>query len=328
MAREWPAGVDVSELGGLAVVRSERAGLSQQPNLLTVVGSGSHLYWFIFNRQGRLFTWQDCPLPFSFTASEGDWLVLMRSLTVPKDGLVMALKARLEESRALDDLEERVLEILPPGTSALVASQLGSKNRLDQLLQSSVHPSTAISHVTHLDTRRGCLVEDVQPGRFGSTTRHCVIYRPPFLAALHHDASKINRFSPTIDYILKKILRARAEHGNSTILTLNLKRISEIQYFAYVVSHRGFLYCSVGGGASILLVRGRERRVIDESGSIHQIQLDTTTSTSTTTIFLLSPHFFALRHTPQPKEFFAQYCRERGIDLRHPKLSFAQFQLE
>jgi hypothetical protein len=319
MAREWPTGVNVSQLGGLAIVRPERAVLTAQPNLLSVVGAavdggGGGLYWMVLNR--RSFGWKDHLLPFSFTAQEGDWLVLMRSLQgAPSPDFLSDLKELLLVSDALDDLEVKVKEILPTSLTALLLSRISFPNRLDHLISPSV--TGKLSHVTHLDSRRGGLTADVEPGRFGSTTRHCVIFRPPFLAALHHDASKINRFAPTIDYIIKKVLR----EGR-----LDLRRISEIQYYAYVISKGGYLYCVVGGGACIVLLEGDNgsiTRVIEEAQLIYKLPCPRRAQ-----IMLLSPHLYTLRNHVDPKASLLQYCRERQIDLHHPKLSFAQFSLD
>ncbi len=329
MEREWPTGMEVERLGGLAIVRPERAPLSTQPNLMSVVGrvgagcsnaKTASLYWVVLNSRGRrCISWIDQPkLPFSFTTQEGDWLVLMRSVRDPPDDFIIGLKRLLVGSDVLDDLEARMMEILPNDLTALVVSKVTFPNRVDQMLM-QVSFMKRLSHVNHLDSRRGVLTDAVEPGRFGSTTRHCVIYRPHFLAALHHDASKINRFAPTIDYIIKKILA----HPQGQ---LDLRRISEIQYYAYVISHADSLYCTVGGGASIVIipVGEKERIVIEEAGVIKKFP----TPPGKARIFLLSPHFYTLRAATDPKAGFYQYCRERMIDLQHPKLSFAEFQIE
>lgn len=197
---------------------------------------------------------------------------------------------------------------------------------------SSSSSSMMIKYVSHLDTKIGSIVTQPPPGTFGSTTRHSVIYRPAYFAALHHDASKINRFPETLNYIIRKLLDPQNVGSN---LATRIKRISEIQYYAYVVrkievgSGSGFVM-GLGGGAKAVLIQN-EIVFIHESPRIVEINLKPFTSLkkSPINLLLLSPHFSLQNfdfNRPSIEEIISELTRQID-DMTNFKVSLSHFQL-
>lgn len=329
LAREWPQVFSRHTLG-LAVMREERAILSPHPNRLTVIGSSSSnnsnnsngLNWAILKADGRILT--NTSLPFQFDAQEGDWIVLIRVQSRANRVDWPRIASILRASSILDDLEGS-FESVDWGITGMVASRLGRFGDFEGAIERLRVGGPRLQHSFHLDSRLGALTEAIEPGRFGSTTRHCVIYRPGHLAALHHDASKINRFGPTIDYILKKLLHPR-------LGVLDLSRISEIQYWAYVYVSAGEALVAVGGGAIVIALLdvdvddGEGRVVFEDAGVICRLPA------KSVGVLLLSPQLAAFKHAAfngdNVKSVFEAWCRGRGIDFMHPKLSCAYFQIK
>ena len=69
------------------------------------------------------------------------------------------------------------------------------------------------------------ILPSMNPGSY-AITKHTLVVRP-YLAMLYSDASKINRFSPTIEFILKKAKAALL--GESILKYLE---VEEIQHMA------------------------------------------------------------------------------------------------
>ena len=111
-----------------------------------------------------------------------------------------------------------------------------------------------LRHIVHTE-RKGHLAID-QPWPY-AITKHSFLLRP-YLAMIYADASKINRFSPTIEFIVRK---AMAGEASGRCLTERLEKLSEIQHMAGVVLVAGDQLRFWGtGGAFLILVDRRDAR--------------------------------------------------------------------
>lgn len=193
------------------------------------------------------------------------------------------------------DFESEILNMLESvsSLSALIVSKVTKSMDFDESFNKKTLGDTGrfgLKHICHLDTKIGQLVKEPQPGMIGSTTRHSVIYRPNYFGALHHDASKINRFRDTINYVIRKVgdernLNCRLEQEGSAGI---FKRLSDIQYFAYLLLlPNGKIHLGLGGGAKCLVIsKSTGIRLIEESilRSLENVQ-------DADRILFLSPHF-------------------------------------
>lgn len=233
-----------------------------------------------------------------------------------------------------DDLESKMACDSISGVKALIISRVHFKYEFDELFKK--HPSSpshVIEYVCHLDTKVGEIVNDPKPIPFGCTTRHSVIYRNGYLAALHHDASKINRFPDTINYIIRKMINPEnlskplEQEGTGNFGVL--KRISDIQYFAYFIKSpksNGF-YLGLGGGAKCILMSHDLKRIkIYEHLAL--IFIPAEEFRNFPNLILLSPHFSPISsmNFGSVKEWMLSLLK--GIERRNFKLSMAYFKLE
>lgn len=120
-------------------------------------------------------------------------------------------------------------DILPPsghvlddlrGETATILAILGAEFD-EYMLQGTKY---RIRHVIHVEKSGHTAIDEPWPY---AITKHTLVVRP-YLAMLYSDASKINRFSPTIEFILKK---AKAAPIGESILKF-LGKLSEIQHMA------------------------------------------------------------------------------------------------
>ena len=243
-------------------------------------------------------------LPTSFASitripvsiEDGDTIILAKAGS--------ANKMNLAPFKLEDDLESKI-SCHEAGVKALIVSRVHYKYEFDELFNGRT--DFKCEYVCHLDTKVGDIVNGPKPIPFGCTTRHSVIYRKGYFAALHHDASKINRFSDTINYIIRKLinpenLTKRLEQegigssssgggggGHSCAI---LKRISDIQYFAYLIKSPKELgyFLGLGGGAKCVLMSIDLKKIkIFELPIL--IFIPSEEFKSFPNLILLSPHF-------------------------------------
>lgn len=250
-----------------------------------------------------------------------------------------------------DDLETKIPCDQISGVKALIISRVHFKNEFDELFRIKNGPAASasgyvrynalITYVCHLDTKVGEIVNEPQPISFGCTTRHSVIYRNGYLAALHHDASKINRFPDTINYIIRKMVDPRNlnkrldQDGGCSANFSVLKRISDIQYFAYLIKSpntpRGF-FLGLGGGAKcVSMSRDLKRIKIYEEPIL--IFIPAEEFQNFPNLILLSPHFSVKSESAETLNLNFESVEEWmlsllcGIERRNFKLSMAYFKI-
>lgn len=206
--------------------------------------------------------------------------------------------------------------------------------------ETSFGSEIALKHVIHLDCRKGCLTHEPSPGPFGCTTRHSVIYRSSYFAALHHDASKINRFKGTIDYIIRKVgdvdnLGKRFVSDGGGMVGKDsqvLARLSEIQYFAYMLLKGGNIHLVLGGGAKAVLLNYQKKTFeVIEKQILQKIKIEKGQE-----IILLSPHFTnesifdGLNHGNvqiNTTEWLNDLLKRSGVSPNNSKVSMALFSI-
>ena len=142
--------------------------------------------------------------------------------------------------------------VLPPpghfldgfkGETATILAVLGSE--FDKcMLQGAKH---RIRHVVHIEKSGDTAFDEPWPY---AITKHTLVLRP-YLAMIYSDASKINRFSPTIEFILKK---AKAAPVGEPIPRI-LGKLSEIQHMAAGLIIGDELRFWATGGAFIVHLR-------------------------------------------------------------------------
>lgn len=281
------------------------------------------------------------------TVEGGDLIILMKSKEPEKIvSIICGLKCEITE-----DFESKLLAKLRGfyGISCLLVSRVCLNNNFDE----SFANERCLSYVCHLDTKIGSIVNEPKPGPFGCTTRHSVIYRQGYFAALHHDASKINRFPDTINYIIRKLcnennLRRRLEQeGDESIL----KRISDIQYFAYLINCKEKILLGLGGGSKCLVITEQDGELKMKEIKIYEmsILIDLGIDLSDHVLkeshdpqdfrdskvyhfILLSPHFptFLIKsiNANDVKSFLDELLKISGVDPFSFKVSMAHFKLE
>lgn len=232
-----------------------------------------------------------------------------------------------------EDFEEKALEMIQKrfNFDSLIISRVKYPNDFDEYFIDFVNDTT-IGYVSHLDTKLGMIVSNPIPGPFGCTTRHSVIFRTGYFAALHHDASKINRFPDTINYIIRKMgnpsnLGKRMEQeGDESVL----KRISDIQYFAYLLKKERKYYLALGGGAKCVILSKDLKSI-----TIHEVPIliELKNLKSKDQIILLSPHFppsilIKSIKAPTIQEWIKRLLQLSDVDLTSFKVSLGHFELD
>lgn len=229
-----------------------------------------------------------------------------------------------------EDFEQRALDLLKTTTdiSALMISRLSFANEFDKSY--IIDDDQGIKYVSHLDTKVGRIVGNPIPGPFGFTTRHSVVYRTGYFAALHHDASKINRFPDTINYIIRKmgnevnLGRRMEQEGDESVL----KRISDVQYFAYLLRRTGKYYLALGGGAKCLVLSKDLLSVtVYEVPILMEIPLNVHDQ-----VILVSPHFppavlIKSIRAPTIQEWIRRLIQLSEVDVNSFKVSLAHFEI-
>lgn len=210
-----------------------------------------------------------------------------------------------------------------------------------------------IKYICHLDTKIGKIVNDPAPGSFGCTTRHSVIFRPNYFAALHHDASKINRFNDTINYLIRKIgdennLGKKLEQeGDDGMI---FRRLSDIQYFAYLLRvpfPSVKIHLGLGGGAKCVVIRKfksknnknvkkfelevYERPILRRLE--YEIEMIDKTIYTISFLLLLSPHFSidlikSVNFNGNIRKFMEELMIKCEVDVFSIKVSMALFELQ
>ena len=210
----------------------------------------------------------------------------------------------------------------------------------------------SIKYICHLDTKIGKIVNDPAPGSFGCTTRHSVIFRSNYFAALHHDASKINRFNDTINYLIRKIgdennLGKKLEQeGDDGMI---FRRLSDIQYFAYLLRvpfPSVKFHLGLGGGAKCVVIRKcksnnknnvekfelevYERPILRRLE--YEIEMNDKVIYSISFLLLLSPHFSidlikSVNFNGNIREFMEELMIKCEVDVFSIKVSMALFEL-
>ena len=112
-----------------------------------------------------------------------------------------------------------------------------------------------IRHVIHAEKTGHAAVDEPWPY---AITKHTLVMRP-YLALLYSDASKINRFSPTIEFILRKAMSAPL--GESILKFLG--KLSEIQHMAAGLVVGDKLRYWATGGAFIVHLRRENPKSIE-----------------------------------------------------------------
>ena len=229
-----------------------------------------------------------------------------------------------------EDFEGKAIELLLKSEqSAVLISKVKFTDEFDELFKQK---DTFIKYVSHLDTKMGMVVNNPIPGSFGCTTRHSVIYRSGYFAALHHDASKINRFPDTINYIIRKmgnpvnIGKRMEQEGEESIL----KRISDVQYFAYLLIKKDKIYLALGGGAKCVIL-SKDLKTI----TVHEIPIlmEFPDLNCHDQVILLSPHFppsilIKSVQAPTIQEWIKRLLQLSEVDLSNFKVSLAHFELK
>ena len=151
-------------------------------------------------------------------------------------------------------------DILPPsghvlddlrGETATILAVLGSEFD-EYMMQGSKYK---IRHVIHVEKSGHTAIDEPWPY---AITKHTLVVRP-YLAMLYSDASKINRFSPTIEFILKK---AKAAPLGESILKY-LGKLSEIQHMAAGMIVGDKLKYWATGGAFIVHLRREDPKSVE-----------------------------------------------------------------
>lgn len=358
VTQEWDGGIDERfgeevELIALNVEETDRfvqlGGMKAWILVSQKAQMMKEMYVKIYDKTGKLkmeICTRDVRNTFKFTRipviiDNGDTIALIKG----GSPMLTDVNFKLE-----DDYESKMDYKALTGVKAIIVSRVHFKQEFDALFHgdrrdnvisvfsNTVHnPLPSIEYECHLDTKIGDIVNEPKPIPFGCTTRHSVIYRKGYLAALHHDASKINRFTDTINYIIRKLInesnlnqRLEQEGSSGGIL----KRISDIQYFAYLIkapcnmNKKGFFLGLAGGAKCILMSNDLKKYKIFEFPILNFIPTDEIQAFPN--VILLSPHFpsFLIKSVPAAtsvKDWLKGVLMVSGHDAQNFKLSMAYF---
>jgi hypothetical protein len=338
------------EVGFISITRIENHDISGDYSVLKSKRNFKLLNLFIINKDGKL----------KFSSLKEETFVLISNsiykttLKIESSDTIFMFKGEgncFEDVLKLncdlsDDFEGKALELIKNAEKrkilknynfldSLIISRVKFLNEFDESfdlnLNLNLNPTVTINYLSHLDTKIGTIVNYPIPGPFGCTTRHSVVYRRGYFAALHHDASKINRFPDTINYIIRKMgnpsnLGKRMEQeGDESVL----KRISDIQYFAYFLKKEGKYYLALGGGAKCVIL-SRKLNLI----TVHEmpILMELPILSSKDQIILLSPHFppsnlIKSIQAPTIQEWIKRLLQVSEVDLSSFKVSLGHFEM-
>lgn len=152
--------------------------------------------------------------------------------------------ARVEPGGDLDALLPAQGHLLRGEETAIVLSVVGSV--FDRHIEQN--GPLSVKHLLHLEKDGQVALEDPWPY---AITKHTLVMRS-YLAMLYSDASKINRFSPTIEFILRKALACPL----GVPLNASLDKLSDTQYMAgAIVTREGRLRYWAINGAFLALIR-------------------------------------------------------------------------
>ncbi len=161
-----------------------------------------------------------------------------------------ALAAQLISVPAGSDLDE-IVEVFNSKLDPKIAN-IASVSVLGSKFDEFYLQDHQIQHSLHTE-RKGLLAID-QPWSY-AITKHCFVLRP-YLAMLYADASKINRFCPTIEFVIRK---AASQSLLGIPLTEGLTNLSEVQHMTGVmIRPNGKLRYWGTGGAFVVLVDRRD----------------------------------------------------------------------
>jgi len=305
----------------IAVARKEYQIYTHQPNLVTIikqVNEGTALGVVIYDVSGRrkfpqslfdkFWYWMNgafkshCRMmQKDVNLNTGDLIILVKKpLNSPLthaelvnvfDVLGQKL-SKLKQSLITGDLETIINRLMPTLLDhyGLTVSRCVSVQQFDFYFR-AICGALKMEHLQHLDNRKCGLVTEPTPGSFGSTTRHNVIYRAGYYAALHMDASRLNRFKPTIDYMIRRLVCVVDDGKDSTLFA----RVPEVQYHANVLlKAEGKVKVAVAGGAVVVLLfktDGKESWQIlihEQASSIITYSMP---ASMPVFVLLASPHF-------------------------------------
>jgi hypothetical protein len=145
----------------------------------------------------------------------------------------------------LDDLVEAVNINLTPKTGNIISVAI-----FGAAFDEFYTQPHQIRHALHTE-RKGLLAVD-QPWAY-AITKHSFLLRP-YLAMIYADASKINRFCPTIEFVIRK---AASSIILGRPLTDSLRKLSEVQHQAGAIIRPGgkLRYWGTGGAFLVLIDR-------------------------------------------------------------------------
>lgn len=215
---------------------------------------------------------------------DGDFALIFRGCALPACDALAKQLAALPPSSDLDELCERTNAGLSfKDGNIAIATVIGSA--FDEFY---AQPHQ-FRHIVH--TERKCQLSIEQPWIY-AITKHAFLLRP-YLAMIYADASKINRFCPTIEFIVRKVSSPSAM---SRFLMPSLSKLSEVQHMAGVLLRpEGKLRYWGTGGAFIALVDRRDPANwavsipgFDEYSS--SASAHTATATATTSLWCSETH--------------------------------------
>lgn len=253
--KTWPAGADLACFYRLPDGLMSQYGKGGRYHIL-LRGTGLSIY--IYRGEERLIS-QDS------SARDG---VLNEELHV--GDIVMILRGRANAGD-IDSIAREIAQ-MPPGSDldAILEESCQNIRGLDGLMVAvlgsefdeyfALPEGHVLKHLLHTEAK-GNLSTD-EPWTY-AMTKHAFLLRPQ-VAMIYSDASKINRFTPTIDFVIRKVMAA----GVGSLLRRQLVKLSDVQFMAGVIllPGRKMRYWSTSG-AFIL-------RICGESGQVQALGLD------------------------------------------------------
>lgn len=135
-----------------------------------------------------------------------------------------------------------------------------------------------IRHVIHVEKTGHTAIDDPWPY---AITKHTLVLRP-YLAMLFSDASKINRFSPTIEFVIKKAMAAPCGEP----ITRFLSKLSDVQHMVAGIVIGSKLKYWATGGAFLIHLRKDSQKPPDWIVSFPGIDVWSTSSSEPAPILL------------------------------------------
>lgn len=239
-----------------------------------VLQRGSGLSVYIYRGVERLFPYHEeegeravCQV-LDDDLQVGDVIMIVRGQAGASviDNIALEI-AQMPPGSDLDSILEEACQSSGRGLDGLMVAVLGSD--FDEYF--ALPEGHVLRHLLHTESKGNLSVD--QPWTY-AMTKHAFLLRPQ-VAMIYSDASKINRFTPTIDFVIRKVMGARV----GELLRRQLGKLSDVQFMGGVVllpgrrmrywSTSGAFVVQVRAGTGEVRTLGLDASGQDWNGTIH-----------------------------------------------------------